>query len=67
MDLGDGGLLSRERVAIAIWGIGVIAVVKFLHDILQMTDVELFIIAAIITFGSFYGIFLQLWRRLPED
>lgn len=67
MNLREGGLSSRARVAIAIWGIGVIVVVKFLYETLQITGATLAVVAIIIAAVTFYGIFLQLWQRLPED
>ncbi len=63
----ESGLSLKHRVALAIWGLGVLVVLRFAFDVLQMTGAELAVIAVIVVVGSFYGIFMPLWRRLPED
>lgn len=61
-----GGMSGRERIALAVWGVGVIVVVKLLHEVLEMTGATLAVFTVLVAVGTFYGVFLPLWRRLPE-
>jgi hypothetical protein len=63
----SGGLSWKERTAFAIWGLGVIIVLRFLYDIFGVQGQELAIVAAILFFGSFYGVFMPVWRRLSAE
>lgn len=67
MNLRGGGMSGRARLAVAVWGVGVVAAVKFLYEVLEMTGATLAVVAVLVAVGSFYGVFLPLWRRLPED
>ncbi len=62
-----GGMSIRERAAFAVWGVGVVAVVKLAHDVLDVTGAGLAVVAVVVALGSFFGAFLPLWRRLSGD
>jgi uncharacterized membrane protein YczE len=61
------GLSLKARVPLAIWALGVIAVILVTFEVLQISEEELVVFAIVVIIGSFYGMFLPLWRRLPED
>jgi len=67
MGLREPGLAPEQLTVFAIWGLGVLAVLRFIFDVLQISGVAVAGIAVLIVIGSFYGIFLPLWRRLPES
>jgi len=56
----------KELVAYSIWAVGVIAVAKFAHDVLAITGAELAVIVVVLFFGSFYAVFMPVWRRVPD-
>ncbi|MDQ2071619.1 hypothetical protein ACODNH_15205 [Haloarcula sp. NS06] len=60
----SGGLSWKERTAFAIWGFGVIIVLRTLYDVFSVEGRELAIVAVVLFFGSFYGVFMPVWRRL---
>lgn len=57
----------QARVPLAIWALGVIVVILGTYEVLQLSEMEMTVLAVAIIIGSFYGVFLPLWRRLPED
>ncbi len=61
------GLSLKARVPLAIWALGVIVTILVTFEVLQISETELTVFAFALIIGSFYGIFLPLWRRLPED
>jgi len=63
----SGGLSWKDRTAFAIWGLGVIIVLRFLYDVLGVEGRELAIVAAVLFFGSFYGVFMPVWRRFSAE
>jgi len=63
----SGGLSWKERTAFAIWGLGVIIALRFLYDVLGVEGRELAIVAAVLFFGSFYGVFMPVWRRFSAE
>lgn len=61
------GLSLKARVPLAIWALAVIVVILVTYEVLQISETEVTVFAIAVIMGSFYGIFLPLWRRLPED
>lgn len=61
------GLSLQARIPLAIWALGVIVIILGTYEVLQMSEMEITVFAIALIMGSFYGIFLPLWRRLPED
>ncbi|WP_435075559.1 hypothetical protein [Halorubrum sp. HHNYT27] len=61
------GWSLKGRIALGVWGLAVLAVLSFAFDVLGITGVELAVVGVVVAAGSFYGIFMPLWRRLPED
>jgi len=55
------------RVALAVWGLGVLGVLLLAHGVLDISGTRLAVIGVVVAGGSFYGVFMPLWRRLPED
>ena len=60
----DRGLSWKERVAFAVWGLGVVVVLRVLYDVFGVEGRELAIAAVLMFFGSFYAVFLPVWRRV---
>ncbi|MFA1611060.1 hypothetical protein [Halobellus rubicundus] len=63
----DSGLSLKHRVALAIWGLAVLVVLRLAFDVLHLSGAELAVVAVVVVVGSFYGIFRPLWLRLPEE
>lgn len=63
----QAGLTLRQGAALATWGLGVLVVLRVAFDVFQITGGELAVLAVVVVVGSFYGVFMPLWRRLPED
>jgi hypothetical protein len=61
------GLSWKETIAFAIWGIGVVIVLRFLYDVLGVEGLELGIAAVLLFFGSFYAVFMPVWRRFTAE
>ncbi|RLM68133.1 hypothetical protein DVK05_10265 [Halorubrum sp. Atlit-8R] len=61
------GLSLKARVPLAVWALGVIVTILLTYEALQLSETELVVFATVVIFGSFYAVFLPLWRRLPED
>jgi len=58
------GLSWKERAAFGIWGLGVVVVLRVLYDVFGVEGLELGIAAVVLFFGSFYAVFMPVWRRL---
>ena len=63
----SGGLSWKERTAFALWGLGVIIVLRVLYDVFGVEGRELAIAAAVFLAGSFFGVFMPVWRRFSEE
>ena len=63
----SGGLSWKERTAFAVWGLGVIIVLRALYDVFGVHGRELAIAAAVLFVGSFYGVFMPVWRRFSAE
>ncbi|MDT3434806.1 hypothetical protein [Haloarcula sp. 1CSR25-25] len=63
----SGGLSWKERTAFALWGLGVIIVLRVLYDVFGVEGRELAIAAAALLAGSFFGVFVPVWRRFSEE
>lgn len=63
----SGGLSWKERAAFAVWGLGVIIVLRALYDVFGVQGRELAIAAAVLILGSFYGVFRPVWRRFSVE
>ncbi|KOX92318.1 hypothetical protein AMS69_13150 [Haloarcula rubripromontorii] len=61
------GLSWKEGAAFAIWGLGVIIVLRTLYDVFGVAGRELAIVAVVLFFGSFYGVFMPVWRRFSAE
>lgn len=61
-----GGLSGRQRLALAVWGIAVLVVLRAVHAALRISTAELALVAVVTVFGSFFGVFRPVWRRLPD-
>ncbi|EMA13141.1 MULTISPECIES: hypothetical protein [Haloarcula] len=61
------GMSWKEQTAFAIWGLGVIIVLRTLYDVFGVEGRELAIVAVVLFFGSFYGVFMPVWRRLSAE
>ena len=61
------GISWKERAAFAIWGLGVIIVLRTLYDVFGVARRELAIVAVVLFCGSFYGVFMPVWRRLSTE
>ncbi|MHC3380327.1 hypothetical protein [Haloarcula sp. H-GB5] len=61
------GMSWKERTAFAIWGLGVVVVLRTLYDVFGVEGRELAIVAVVLFFGSFYGVFMPVWRRLTAE
>ena len=63
----EPGMSLRGRIALAVWGVGVLVVLRLAFDVLGLTGAQLAAAGVVVAVGSFYGVFMPLWRRLPED
>jgi hypothetical protein len=63
----EPGMSLKGRVALAVWGVGVLVVLRVAVDVLRITGARLAAVGVAVAVGSFYGVFMPLWRRLPED
>ncbi|WP_058996806.1 hypothetical protein [Haloarcula sp. CBA1127] len=61
------GLSWKERTGFAIWGLGVVVVLRTLYDVFGVAGRELAIVAVVLFFGSFYGVFMPVWRRVSAE
>ncbi|WP_245180915.1 hypothetical protein [Haloarcula amylovorans] len=62
----EPGLSGKESIALIIWVITVAAVLRAVRDVLLVSGEELAVVAGILIFGSFYGVFMPVWCRLPD-
>ncbi|WP_336338070.1 hypothetical protein [Haloarcula brevis] len=63
----DSGLSWKERTAFALWGLGVVVVLRVLYDALGVDGRALAVAAVVLFFGSFYAVFLPVWRRVGAE
>ena len=61
------GWSLEARVALAVWGLGVLGILLLAHSVLGVSGTQLAAVGVVVAGGSFYGVFIPLWRRLPED
>ena len=60
-------LSLRARAALAVWGLGVIVVVRAAFEVLAVSSTEFAVFTAAVVIGSFDGVFMPLWRRFPQE
>lgn len=61
------GLSGRETLAFGIWFACVFAVLRVLRDVAGISGTNLAIVGIGGFFGSFYLVFLPLWRRVADS
>jgi len=61
------GMSWKEGTGFAIWVLGVIIVLRTLYDVFGVAGRELAIVAVVLFFGSFYGVFMPVWRRFSAE